>query len=908
MGRLTSTTDALSNITTNTISVACNVAGTNDTGCYEQTLTVDPNRHQQGGLVDALGRRAYIQRFTGNTSGTYAVYATGKYQYDYNGSLFRIVQPDGSTTTFTFDMAGRKIAQADPDSGQSSYGYDQNGNLVQSVDGRQTSAGTVNVTFDGLDRPLSKSTPVPSATSPTTTATYAYDAGTNGKGRLTSESFSGAPNNSLSGSYGYTYDARGQEMNRTLTVANGCATGCAVGTGYDDAGKVLTQTYPTGEVVTNTYDNAGWLNQVGTSQGNTTLLNASYSSTDYGGPAGLMTSATFGASGIRASWSHDALLRLTASQLSQCGGGRCVPNPTFSDSRSFDAAGNVTSVGSELGDIHRVDTQGFCYDEQDRLVWAGSTGTPPTGCQLPVTPSSFGSAGYQRSYSYDNLGRLTSGALGTYGYGDPNHLHAATAIGSTWTAGYDPAGNMTCRAPSSVTTCSGTATGARLAYAADGTLTTWQNAQANPTTTATFLYDGDGSRVAQQVTQNGTATTSVYVGNLAQLITTASTTTTQTYYYANGLRFAMAVNGALSYLGADALGSIESATGSSQSYALLDPYGQPRYSSGTMPTDYGFTGQHADTASGLLYYNARYYDPVAGQFTSADSLLPGGGLDIFGLSRYAYVAGNPVTRTDPSGHCLVVCAIAGAVIGASIVYGAQVIGNLQHHQGWKSFTTNISLENIGKGFVVGLIVGGSLGLGAEVAADLITTSAARGLGGALAAGGTTTAAAAELRAGVIGAEGRAGVAGAGAAPQDSFQSLADMRSVDRIPAADAPGGNTYARARLDVADDPIYGRNAWGRESGYGERPSGVNPVSWTHAEGDVFGQASRAGGASDEASLYVDQPICGYCRSSLKGYARLLRLESLNAYYPDETIVLQADDSQYGGYSFTATPTHGPQ
>jgi hypothetical protein len=47
---------------------------------------------------------------------------------------------------------------------------------------------------------------------------------------------------------------------------------------------------------------------------------------------------------------------------------------------------------------------------------------------------------------------------------------------------------------------------------------------------------------------------------------------------------------------------------------------------------------------------ARWYDPLAGQFVSPDTLLPGGGYDPLGLSRYAYVEGNPVERTDPSGH------------------------------------------------------------------------------------------------------------------------------------------------------------------------------------------------------------------------------------------------------------------
>jgi len=69
-----------------------------------------------------------------------------------------------------------------------------------------------------------------------------------------------------------------------------------------------------------------------------------------------------------------------------------------------------------------------------------------------------------------------------------------------------------------------------------------------------------------------------------------------------------------------------------------------------MPTDHGFTGQIADPTSGLDYYGARYYDPVAGQFVKADNVLPGHGRDIWGLSRYAYVEGNPVNRIDPTGH------------------------------------------------------------------------------------------------------------------------------------------------------------------------------------------------------------------------------------------------------------------
>lgn len=65
-------------------------------------------------------------------------------------------------------------------------------------------------------------------------------------------------------------------------------------------------------------------------------------------------------------------------------------------------------------------------------------------------------------------------------------------------------------------------------------------------------------------------------------------------------------------------------------------------SSGTMPTSKGYTGQRADAATGLDYYGVRYYDPVLGQFTSADDVLPGDGMDPWGSH------GMRTSRVTPS--------------------------------------------------------------------------------------------------------------------------------------------------------------------------------------------------------------------------------------------------------------------
>ncbi len=248
------------------------------------------------------------------------------------------------------------------------------------------------------------------------------------------------------------------------------------------------------------------------------------------------------------------------------------------------------------------------------------------------------------------LNQLTSGPLGSYAYGDSAHLHAATQVdsgGSAYTASYDASGNMVCRAPDGSTTCTGdTTTGQHLSYDNEGRLTSWQNAPSSPTSTDQYLYDGEGNRVEQQTMKSGTTTTTVYIGDIESVATTGARPPPRPITTPMGSGSPSRSMARFSYLASDLLGSATVALNSSgtpTASQLYAPYGGTRYSNGTMPTDYGFTGQRADSATGLDYYSARYYDPTLGQFTSADTVLDG-------LNRYGYVGGNPISNTDPSGH------------------------------------------------------------------------------------------------------------------------------------------------------------------------------------------------------------------------------------------------------------------
>jgi RHS repeat-associated protein len=71
-----------------------------------------------------------------------------------------------------------------------------------------------------------------------------------------------------------------------------------------------------------------------------------------------------------------------------------------------------------------------------------------------------------------------------------------------------------------------------------------------------------------------------------------------------------------------------------------DPYGDLIAATGSNPTPFEYTGEPEDQ-NGLLHLRARYYDPSRGVFNSRDPLET--------PNRYAYVGGNPINATDPSG-------------------------------------------------------------------------------------------------------------------------------------------------------------------------------------------------------------------------------------------------------------------
>ncbi|WP_050507258.1 RHS repeat-associated core domain-containing protein [Pseudomonas syringae] len=130
------------------------------------------------------------------------------------------------------------------------------------------------------------------------------------------------------------------------------------------------------------------------------------------------------------------------------------------------------------------------------------------------------------------------------------------------------------------------------------------------------------------------------------------------------------------------------------------PYGH-REAVSALPGLPGFNGEQPDPVTGhyLLGNGYRAYNPILMRFNSPDSLSPFGE---GGLNAYAYCVGDPVNRSDPTGHFGWLMGLAGLAGGSALGTGIAAVATAK-----SAPETSKAL-----GYVTGGLVMGALGLGA----------------------------------------------------------------------------------------------------------------------------------------------------------------------------------------------------
>jgi YD repeat-containing protein len=510
------------------------------------TTVTDQTGKVRRSMTDALGRLTRIDEpdASGNLGTTASPIQPTSYAYNVVDSLTTVTQ-GAQTRTFTYDSLSRLRTAVNPESGTISYQYDDNGNLLVKTDPRSVSA---HYEYDSLNRATRRwynasnstsatthnSPALPSGVGATDEVKFYYDTQTlpagapsysrgSTIGRLVAQTYGTGSN----GDY-YAYDVLGRATQKFQQIGTINYQLSAV---YTLSGGLSTLTYPSGNTITNTYDQAGRLTGFSGNLGDG--VTRSYATGILYSPIGGLVKEQFGT----ATSIYNKLFYNSRGQLAEIRASTSYTGPTdYSGDRGAivnNYSNQCTGIcsGASMPDnngnlrkqeIHipsqQMRWQQYDYDSLNRLQWAREV-------------LDGGAEQWKQQFTYDRWGNRTIDTANTYGTGINNKAFTVNTTnnrlgvpgGQSGVIQYDAAGNLT----------NDTYTGAgNRTYDGENKITSaWGgNNQAQ-----LYRYDGSGQRIRRTV--DGVETWHVYgfSGELiAEYAASAPVTPQKEYGYRNG--------------------------------------------------------------------------------------------------------------------------------------------------------------------------------------------------------------------------------------------------------------------------------------------------------------------------------------------------------------------------------------
>jgi len=580
----------------------------------QNTTITDARGKQKTIKTDAFGNLIQVkEKFGAN------IYQTD-YYYDIRNLLTSLTDALGNVRNFTYNNAGWLTgaqdlhATADTTFGNWSFTYDLAGNQLTEV---QPTGAIVTRIYDKLNRP----TRIDGSTTGSVDYNLTYDNCTNGKGRLCS--VAGTLLDGVTMSRSHTYTISGQPATTTLMTL-----GATYKTNYKYtlSDQVRQTTYSNGNIIRTVYGEwvkpkIYYLQLAGTSSTTATAI----ATTTYHHTGSIAKIATNNGLVVEYSYNPDKKYQLASSTA-------IFASTTLMHrfNYNYDPLGNITSI------VEPTMTKSYVYDDLNRLTQA--IHTPTTGSATTY------------SYAYNAIGNITvaNGQGYTYAGTGLANPHAVTTIGTNAYV-YDNNGNMT-SAPGLATTYN------------------WQNQPTGFTSADGRLfksyYDETGERFIYKtptvtevqvtddyIVRGGKPELTLEVGGVPLAIISGSGPSTTVYRTI-----------------ADHLGTPikqVNASGTVTETVSYSPFGGVVSQSGSLNAKRGYTGHEEDAETGLVYAEARYYNPTISRFTQQDPshiyLAHQQFKNLIGIDRsqilldpqqlnsYSYVRNNPITNIDSTG-------------------------------------------------------------------------------------------------------------------------------------------------------------------------------------------------------------------------------------------------------------------
>ncbi|MEK6324767.1 MAG: peptidoglycan DD-metalloendopeptidase family protein [Acidobacteriota bacterium] len=659
---LTRTTDKLGRATSYSYDSRGNLVSITD--ALNQTTTLGYDQFGQNiSITDAMGQTSRLE-YDGQGNVVAAIDPLGNrstIEYDAIGRATAVIAPLNRRASVTYDAMSRMLTITDSAGAVARFSYDANGNRTKVTDGlnHETSTG-----YDAKNRPASRTDAIGRVSQIEYNRADEVAALVSPSGRTVHYSYDQRGNiesiiDGIGGETRFRYDNRRNLVGLTDQRGNTSTYS------YDELYRPTGSRDPLGRQSSVSYDaNDNLIESVDRlgrhSAFNYDLLNrlsrASYADAvvDYVYDAASRLVRIDDTQGGSIAWAYDSSNRVireatprgilsyehnAANQrTSMTGGDR--PAVTY----EYDIAGRLQSISqgtetftygydilSRRTSLARPNavTTSYNYDELDRLVrlqHAKAGGAPIEDyrytynvddeiASITSLASSHLMPGTKTATAADGANRITQFGSASFAFDNEGQTSSKNDASGLTTYQWDARGRLVRVTPPSnqVVEYSYDALGRRSSRTT-GSLTT------------TFLYDGDDI-----VLDRGSDSTVVdYINGSAIDEKLRQATSTGT-------------DGPLYFL-QDHLGSIAGLVDSIGGIAeriQYEPFGE---STANALSRYAFTGRERDSATGLLYYRARWYDPREGRFLTEDPIPFRSG-----DAAYAYVGNQPTAYTDPFG-------------------------------------------------------------------------------------------------------------------------------------------------------------------------------------------------------------------------------------------------------------------